>query len=95
MDLAHKKIRLRLCANECKTKKQGQDSKSLTCFSVESLHCHHLNLLKAFVSIMMSVSWSNKGKPSKLRHYDIINRAHITTSSRGSPEVLVKTKVAD
>ena len=27
------------------------------------------------VSIMMSVSWSNKGKPLKLRHYDI-SRAH-------------------
>ena len=24
VDLAHKKIRLRLCANECKTKKQGK-----------------------------------------------------------------------
>ena len=30
--------------------------------------------MKVLVSIMMSVSWSNKGKPLKLRHNDI--RAH-------------------
>ena len=30
---------------------------------------------KVLVSIMMSVSWSNKGKPLKLRHHDI-SRAH-------------------
>ena len=31
--------------------------------------------MKVLVSIMMSVSLSNKGKPLKLRHYDI-SRAH-------------------
>ena len=30
-----------------------------------------LETVKSLVSIMMSVSWSNRGKPLKLRHYDI------------------------
>ena len=34
-----------------------------------------LEAVKVHVSIMMSVGWSNRGKPLKLRHYDI-NRAH-------------------
>ena len=34
-----------------------------------------LEAVKVLVSIMMSVSLSNKGKPLKLRHYDI-SRAH-------------------
>ena len=34
-----------------------------------------LEAVKPLVSIMMSVSWSSKGKPLKLRHYDI-SRAH-------------------
>ena len=44
-----------------------QYSMSSTSFSYEAV--------KVLVSIMMSVSWSNKGTPSKLRHYDI-SRAH-------------------
>ena len=46
-----------------------------------SLQCH---LLKVLVSIMMSVSLSNKGKPLKLRHYDI-SRAHF----QGTAQTLV------
>ena len=34
VDPAHKKIRLRLCARENETKKQGKFQKHLTCFSV-------------------------------------------------------------
>ena len=34
-----------------------------------------LEAAKVLVSIMMSVSWSNKVKPLKWRHYDI-SRAH-------------------
>ena len=34
-----------------------------------------LELVKVLVSIMMLVSWWNKGKPLKLRHFDI-SRAH-------------------
>ena len=34
-----------------------------------------LETVKVLVSIMMSVNVSNKGKPLKLRHYDI-SRAH-------------------
>ena len=34
----------------------------------------HLEAVQALVSIMMC-SWSNKGKPLKLRHYDS-SRAH-------------------
>ena len=39
------------------------------------LSCSPLEAVKVLVSIMMSVSLSNKGKPLKLRHYDI-SRAH-------------------
>ena len=47
-----------------------QDSKSV--ISVVLCTCESV---KAFVSIMMSVSWSNKGKSLTLRHNDI-SRAH-------------------
>ena len=40
-----------------------------------SLQVARLEAVKVLVSIMMSVSWSNKGKPLKLRHNDI-SRAH-------------------
>ena len=68
VDPAHKKIRSRLCATEYKTKKQGKIQRALPALPP-------LEAVKVHVSIMMSVSWSNKGKPLKLRHYDI-SRAH-------------------
>ena len=70
VDPTRKKIRSRLCAREYKTKKQGRIQRALTTselFSAMPL----LEALKVLVSIMMSVSLSNKGKPLKLRHYDI------------------------
>ena len=57
-----------------KTKKQGKMQRALPAsqlFSAMPL----LEAVKVFVSIMMSVSLSNKRKPLKLRHYDI-SRAH-------------------
>ena len=44
--------------------------------------------VKVFVSIMMSVSLSNKGKPLKLRHYDI-SRAHF----QGTVQKLIYIKL--
>ena len=44
--------------------------------------------LTVLVSIMMSVGWSNKGKPLKLRHYDI-SRAH----NQGTAQRLMDVRV--
>ena len=74
VDPTRKKIRSRLCAREYKTKKQGKIQPALPasqlCFATSPLEA-----VKLLVSIMMSVSLSNKGKPLKLRHYDT-SRAH-------------------
>ena len=56
---AHKEFRSRLCAREYKTKKQDKIQRTLLAsqlFSAMSL----LEVVKALVSIMMFVSWSNK-----------------------------------
>ena len=74
VDPTCKKIRSRLCAREYKTKKQGQIQRALPASQLFSA-MPPLEAVKVLVSIMMSVSLSNKGKPLKLRHYDII-RAH-------------------
>ena len=74
VDPTRKKIRSRLCAREYKTKKQGKTQggpPASQLFSAMS----PLEAVNVLVSIMMSVSLSNKGKPLKLRHYDI-SRAH-------------------
>ena len=47
-----------------------------------------VEVVKVLVSIMMSVSLSNKGKPLKLRHYDI-NRAHF----QGTVQTLIHVRV--
>ena len=73
-DPTHKKIRSRLCAREYKTKKQGKIQRTLPPFELFPA-MPPLEAVKVLVSIMMSVSLSNKGKPLKLRHYDI-SRAH-------------------
>ena len=62
------------CAMEYKTKKQGQIQRALPASQLLSA-MPPLEAVKALVSIMMSVSWSNKGKLLKMRHYDI-SRAH-------------------
>ena len=67
-------IRSRLCARECKTKKPGKIQRVLPASQLFSA-MPPLEAVKVLVSIMMSVSLSNKGKPLKLRHYDI-GRAH-------------------
>ena len=74
VDPTHKKIRSRLCAREYKTKKRGKSQRGLPAsqlFYAMSL----FEAMKVLVSNMTSVSLSNKGKPLKLRHYDI-SRAH-------------------
>ena len=64
-----KNIQSRLCQG-MQDEEATRGSKSLACFSVAPLEA-----VNALVTIMMSVSWSNKGKPLKLRHYDI-SQAH-------------------
>ena len=74
VDPTRKKIRSRLCAREYKTKKQGKIQRALPASQLFSAMLP-LEAAKVLVSIMMSVSLSNKGKPLKLRHCDI-SRAH-------------------
>ena len=69
VDPTRKRIRSRLCVREYKTKSQ--------LFSAMP----PLEAVKVLVSIMMSVSLSNKGKPLKLRHYDM-RRAHFQGTAR-------------
>ena len=80
VDPARKKIRSRLCAREYKMKEQGKIQRALPASQL-------------FSAMPMSVSLSNKGKPLKLRHYDI-SRAHFQGTAqrliyirRGSSEV--------
>ena len=95
LDPTRKKNRSRLCARKYQTKKQGEIQRALPASQLFS-SMPPLEAVKVLVSIMMSVSLSNKGKPLKLRHYDI-SRAHfqgtaqrlvyIKTSRRRSSEV--------
>ena len=80
VDPTHKKIRSRLCAREYKTKKQGKIQRVLLASQLFSA-MPPLKAVKVLVSIMMSVSLSNKGKPLKLRHYDI-SRAHFPRTAQ-------------
>ena len=57
-----------------KTKKQGKIQRAPPASQLFSA-MPPLEAVKVIVSIMMSVSWSNKGKPLNLRHFDI-SRAH-------------------
>ena len=75
VDPTRKKIRSRMCAREYKTKKHGKIQRVLRASQLFSA-MPPLEAVKVLVSIMMSVSLSNKGKPLKLRHYDI-SRAHL------------------
>ena len=102
VDPAHKKCRSKLCVKEYKTKKQGQILRILPAsqlFSAMPL----LEVVKVFVSIMMSVSRSNEGKPLKLRHYE--SAEHVSKEqfkdsfTSDFPQKIVrnkeKTKLAD
>ena len=82
-----KEIRSRLCARECKTKKQGKVQRVLPASQLFSA-MPPLEAAKVLVSIMMSVGWSNKGKPLKLRHYDI-SRVHF----QGTAQKLICIKL--
>ena len=81
VDPTRKKIRSRLCAREYKTKKQGKIQRALPASHLFSA-MPPLEAVKVLVSIMMSVSFSNKGKPLKLRHYG----HQSSTFARNSPE---------
>ena len=65
VDPTHKKIRSRLCAREYRTKNQGEIQRALSA-SQQFTAMPPLEAVKVLVSIMMSVSWSNKVKPLKL-----------------------------
>ena len=79
-DPTRKKIRSRLCGREYKTKKQGKIQRALPASQLFSA-MPPLEAVKVIVSIMMSVSSSNKGKRLKLRHYDI-SRAHFQQTAQ-------------
>ena len=83
----HKKIRSMLCAREYKTKKQGKIQRAPLASRLFSA-MPPLEAVKVLVSIMMSVSLSNKGKPLKLRHYDI-SRAYF----QGTAQRLIYIKL--
>ena len=81
VDPVHKKIRSRLCAREYKTKKQGKIQRALPDSLLFSA-MPHLEAVKVLVSIMMSVSLSNKRETIEvetLRHQQ-------STFPRNSPE---------
>ena len=62
-------------AREYKKQKQGKIQRALLASQLFSA-VPPLEAVKALVPIMMSVSWSNAGKPLKFRHDDI-SRAHV------------------
>ena len=80
VDPTRKKFRSRLCARECKTKKQGKNQRALPASQLFSA-MPPVEVEKVLVSIMMPVSLSNKRKPLKLRHDDI-SRAHFQVTAQ-------------
>ena len=87
VDRPRKKNRSRLCARE--NKKQKQDKIQRALLASQSFSAvPPLEAVKALVSIMMSVSWSNAGKPLKFRHDDI-SRAHV----QGTAQTLVYVRL--
>ena len=75
VDPTCKKFRSRLFA-----KKQGTNQRALLACQLSSA-MPPFEAVKLHVLIMMSVSLSNKGKPLKLKHYDI-SRAHFQGTSQ-------------
>ena len=84
VDPTRKKIRSRLCAREYKTKKQVKIQRAPPASQLFSAVPPPLEAMKVLVSIVMSVSLWNIGKPLKLRHHDI-GRAHF----QGTPQRLI------
>ena len=80
-DPACKKIRSRLCAREYKTKKVGKIQRALPASQLFSA-MSPLEVVKVLLSIMMSGSLSNKGKPLKLRHCDFSRAQFQGTAQR-------------
>ena len=80
VDPTHKTLRSRLCAREYKTKKLGKIQRALLASQLYSA-MPPLEAVKVLVSVMMSVSLSNKGKSLQLRHYDI-SRAHFQRTAQ-------------
>ena len=80
VDPHHQNIRSRLCAREYKTKKQGKIQRALPTSQLFSA-MPPLEAVKVLVSIMMSVSWSNKREniEFELGHQQ-------STCARNSPE---------
>ena len=81
VDPTGKTIRSRLCAREYKTKKQGKIQRAPPASQFFSA-VPPLEAGKLLVSIMMSVSLSNKGTPMKLRHNDISRAPFQGTAQR-------------
>ena len=80
VDAAHKKCRSRLCAREYKTKSQSKILRAL----LASQFCSAmppLEAVKVLVSIMMSVGWSSKCNPLKLKQHDL-SRAHFQRTAQ-------------
>ena len=80
VDPTHEKIRSRLCASEYKTQKQCEIQRPPPTSQLFSA-MPPLEVVKVLVPIMTWESLSNKGKPLKLRHYDI-NRAHFQGTAK-------------
>ena len=102
VDPTCKKIRSRLCAREYNTTKQGNIQRALPASQLFSA-VPPLQAVKVLVSIMMSVSLSNKRNLSlKLRHDDI-SRAHFQGTAQRIIHIRTqrivrrkaKTKLAD
>ena len=79
----------RLCAREYKTKKQGKMQRALPSSQLFSA-MPPLEAVRVLVSIMMSVSLWNKGKPLKLRHY-VISRAHFQGTAQRLIDIRVRS----
>ena len=80
VDPTREKIRSRLRVREYNTKKESKIQRALPASWLFSA-MPPLEAAKGLVSIMMSVSLSHKGKPLKLRHYDI-SRAHFQRTAQ-------------
>ena len=81
VDPTRKRIRSKLRAREYKTKKQGKIRRALPAAQLFSA-TPPFEAVKVLVSIMVSVSMSNKGKPLKLRHNDVSRSPFQGTAQR-------------
>ena len=93
VDPTHKKFRSRLCAREYKTKKQGKIQRALPVSQLFSTKPP----VKVLVSIMMSVSLSNKRNTTSAEHISKEQPRDSFTSDFPQRIVrsMAKTKLAD